>query len=77
MTRTTFPSIRVWDAPVRVFHWLLALSFAGAWLAAESDRWRLAHVTLGYTMAGLLVFRLRWGLVGTHGRLLPLQRPEG
>jgi cytochrome b len=62
-------SILVWDLPVRVFHWLLALSFAGAWLSAESERWRLLHVTLGYTMGGLLVFRVLWGLVGTrHAR---------
>jgi cytochrome b len=58
--------VRVWDAPVRVFHWLLVLSFAGAWLSAESERWRLLHVTLGYTMVGLVVFRLVWGLVGTR-----------
>lgn len=62
-------SILVWDAPVRVFHWLMVLSFAGAWLTAESERWRLAHVTLGYTMAGLVAFRLVWGLMGTrHAR---------
>ncbi|MEW6707067.1 MAG: cytochrome b/b6 domain-containing protein [Pseudomonadota bacterium] len=59
-------SIRVWDAPVRVFHWLMVASFAGAWLTAESERWRLVHVSLGYTMAGLVVFRLLWGLVGTR-----------
>jgi cytochrome b len=63
------PSILVWDAPVRVFHWLMVLSFAGAWLTAESERWRLLHVTLGYTMAGLVVFRIVWGLIGTrHAR---------
>lgn len=63
------PSILVWDAPVRVFHWLFVLCFAGAYLTAESERWRLLHVTLGYTMAGLLAFRLVWGLVGTrHAR---------
>jgi cytochrome b len=61
--------ILVWDAPVRVFHWLFALSFAGAYLTAESERWRLVHVTLGYTVAGLVAFRLLWGLVGTrHAR---------
>ena len=61
--------ILVWDAPVRVFHWLMVLSFAGAWLTAESERWRLVHVTLGYTMAGLVAFRIVWGLVGTqHAR---------
>lgn len=56
----------VWDAPVRVFHWLLALSFAGAYITAESESWRLLHVTLGYTMAGLVVFRVLWGLMGTR-----------
>lgn len=58
--------IRVWDAPVRVFHWLLALSFAGAYLTSESETWRLVHITLGYTLGGLIVFRLVWGVVGTR-----------
>jgi cytochrome b len=44
----------------------MVLSFAGAYLSAESERWRLAHVTLGYTMAGLVVFRILWGLLGTR-----------
>jgi len=56
----------VWDAPVRVFHWMMVLSFAGAYITAESERWRLLHVTLGYTMAGLVGFRILWGLVGTR-----------
>jgi cytochrome b len=61
--------VLVWDAPVRVFHWLAVLCFAGAWITAESERWRLLHVTLGYTMAGLVAFRLVWGLIGTrHAR---------
>lgn len=59
-------SVSVWDAPVRVFHWLFALSFAVAWLTAESERWRLVHVTAGYTFGGLLAFRLAWGIVGTR-----------
>ena len=64
--RTGIRKILVWDAPVRVFHWLMVLSFAGAYITAESDRWRLLHVTLGYTMAGLVIFRILWGLVGTR-----------
>lgn len=61
--------ILVWDAPVRIFHWLMVGCFAGAWLTAESETWRLVHVTLGWTMAGLVAFRLVWGLVGTkHAR---------
>src|SRR6185436_18145870 len=58
--------VLVWDLPTRVFHWLLALSFAGAFLTAESERYRDVHVMLGYTMLGLVVFRLVWGLVGTR-----------
>jgi cytochrome b len=58
--------VLVWDAPVRVFHWLMVFSFAGAYLTAESERWRLLHVTMGYTMAGLVGFRIIWGLVGTR-----------
>lgn len=62
---TTHRRILVWDAPVRLFHWLFAACFAGAWLSAESEHWRLVHVTLGYTAGGLVIFRLAWGLVGT------------
>lgn len=66
---------RVWDLPVRVFHGLMILCFAGAWLTGDSERWRLLHVTLGLTMAGLVVFRLLWGVVGTrHARFADFVR---
>ncbi len=58
--------ILIWDIPTRVFHWALALSFAGAWLTSESDRWLSVHVFLGYQMLGLVMFRVVWGLLGTH-----------
>jgi cytochrome b len=58
--------VLVWDAPTRVFHWLLAASFAGAFLTADSERLRDLHVLLGYTMLGLIGFRLVWGLIGTR-----------
>jgi cytochrome b len=55
---------RVTDAPTRLFHALFALSFLGAYLTAEGERWRMLHVTLGYTMVGLLGFRVLYGLFG-------------
>jgi cytochrome b len=58
--------ILVWDVPTRVFHWLLVLSFSGAYLTAESERYRDIHVVLGYTMLALLAFRLMWGFFGTR-----------
>lgn len=67
--------VLVWDAPVRAFHWLMVLAFAGAYITAESEVWRLLHVTLGYTMAGLVVFRIVWGFVGTrHARFASFVR---
>lgn len=70
--------VLVWDAPVRVFHWLMVLTFAGAWLTADGERWRMVHVTLGYTMAGLVAFRVLWGLVGTrHARFADFVRGPG
>lgn len=57
---------RVWDLPTRVFHWSLAVSFTAAWLTAESERWRDIHVVAGYTLAGLIAFRVVWGLIGSR-----------
>ena len=54
----------VTDAPTRMFHWLFALSFLGAYLTADGERWRMLHVTLGYTVAGLLAFRVLYGFFG-------------
>ena len=58
--------VLVWDVPTRVFHWLLVLSFTGAYLTAESELDRDIHVVLGYTLLGLLAFRLLWGFFGTR-----------
>ncbi|WP_026437953.1 cytochrome b/b6 domain-containing protein [Acidovorax sp. JHL-9] len=63
--QTPRPSTRrVVDATTRMLHWLMALSFTAAYVTADGERWRLVHVTLGYTLAGLVVARLLWGLFG-------------
>jgi cytochrome b len=65
----------IWDWPVRACHWFLVVCFAGAWFSAESERWRLVHVTFGYTMFGLVAFRLVWGVIGTrHARFTSFVR---
>ena len=58
--------ILVWDLPTRLMHWTMALSFLGAFLTAESERYRDVHVMLGYTLLGAVAFRVVWGLVGTR-----------
>ena len=59
-------SVLVWDFPVRVFHWLLVVSFAGAWLSSESEAQQMIHYAFGYTAVALILFRVVWGIVGTR-----------
>ena len=59
-------SVLVWDFPVRVFHWLLVISFAGAWLTAGSEAQQMIHYAFGYSACALILFRIFWGLVGTR-----------
>lgn len=61
-----FAKVLVWDAPTRVCHWLLAICFAGAYWTAGQDDWDAVHATLGYTVCGLAVFRIVWGVIGTR-----------
>src|SRR5271167_4026225 len=54
----------VWDLPVRATHWLVAVLIPFSWWSATNDHlpW---HRLSGYTILGLLVFRLLWGFCGS------------
>jgi cytochrome b len=54
--------IKVWDLPLRIFHWLLVIAFFIAYFT--EDELLTVHVWAGYFIGGLLVFRLVWGFVG-------------
>ena len=54
----------VWDLPVRVTHWLFVACVAVSWWTAE-QRLMEWHRYSGYTMLGLLVFRIYWGIAGS------------
>ncbi len=60
-------TVKVWDPLVRVFHWTLVLAFTVSY--ASGEEWLDLHVLAGYLIAGLLGFRVLWGLIGTrHAR---------
>ena len=66
--------IKVWDPLVRIFHWSLASAFFIAYLT--EDDWLDIHVFAGYTILGLIAFRLVWGVIGTrHARFSDFVRP--
>lgn len=60
-------SVRIWDLPTRLFHWLLALAvlalLVSGTVGGEALNW---HMRIGYAVFALLLFRLAWGLVGGH-----------
>lgn len=56
-------AVRVWDLPVRLFHWLIVALFAFSWWSGENhdmDR----HRWSGYAVLALLMFRIYWGFAG-------------
>lgn len=60
-------TIRVWDLPTRLFHWLLAAAVVGLVITANiGGNWMNWHLRLGYAVLALLLFRLVWGFVGGH-----------
>ena len=66
LTETENTTVKVWDWPVRVFHWTLAASVLGAFVTGENEDFECLHQTLGWVAAGLIAFRVVWGLVGTR-----------
>ena len=58
------PTVRIWDLPVRLFHWAIVLLVPALWWSAETERMDL-HMLLGEIMLGLILFRLLWGLLGS------------
>jgi cytochrome b len=56
--------MRVWDAPVRIFHWLIVVLVPACYFTAKAHAFTI-HMTLGLTVLALVLFRLIWGLVGS------------
>jgi cytochrome b len=56
--------MRVWDLPVRMTHWLFVVCIAVSWWTAE-QRLMSWHRYSGYTLLGLIIFRIYWGFAGS------------
>ena len=60
-------TIRVWDLPTRLFHWVLVALIVLLYATGEYDvldmRW---HFWAGYATLALLLFRVLWGFLGSQ-----------
>jgi cytochrome b len=56
--------VKVWDLPVRLFHWSIVVLIAAAWLSQEF-LWMNVHIWIGCSILTLLLFRVVWGFVGS------------
>ena len=72
-------SVRVWDLPVRLFHWLLValiiVSFTTAQIGGNAMQ---IHELSGFTILTLVLFRVLWGVFGsTYARFTDFVRRPG
>ena len=60
-------AVRVWDLPVRVFHWTLTLAIVGLVVTGKvggnAMEW---HFRFGYAVFALLLWRVLWGFSGSR-----------
>jgi cytochrome b len=69
-------TVPVWDLPLRICHWALAIAVLVAWFSANV--YDAVHEASGYLAMGLVAFRVVWGFAGkTHARFAHFVRPPG
>jgi len=65
-TNSALQAVTVWDISVRIFHWSLVAGIGFLWYSGEEGgnimTW---HMYVGYTMLGLILYRLLWGIYGS------------
>ncbi len=60
-------TVRIWDLPTRLFHWLLVTSVIGLVISGNIGGDAMVwHFRFGYVVLTLLLFRVAWGLMGGH-----------
>lgn len=59
-----FKQVKVWDFPVRAFHWMMVILLGALWWSADVGEMSL-HQVFAYLLMTLLAFRLVWGVIGS------------
>ncbi|RCK43801.1 cytochrome b/b6 domain-containing protein [Thalassospira profundimaris] len=56
--------VKLWDFPVRLFHWALVVAIVTAWWTNRQLMIDI-HAIAGYSVLALVLFRIIWGFVGS------------
>ncbi|MDG4720294.1 MULTISPECIES: cytochrome b/b6 domain-containing protein [Thalassospira] len=56
--------VKLWDFPVRLFHWALVVAIVTAWWTNQQLMIDI-HAIAGYSVLALVLFRIIWGFVGS------------
>jgi cytochrome b len=77
LSGNTTESLKVWDLPTRVFHWMLALLvFANFFTGEDEGGLLVVHTYCGYLIGLLLIARVAWGVAGNrHARFADFLKP--
>jgi cytochrome b len=79
-TNNTRPTkkVKVWDLPLRLFHWLLLIAVSAAFITIWAKSDRNLHMLAGYSVLTLLLFRIVWGFIGgEHARFFNFVKGPG
>lgn len=61
-------AMKIWDMPLRLFHWALVILVCTSWISAETGNFTI-HYYSGYSIFALVLFRVMWGLFGSDTAL--------
>lgn len=66
--KSNLTPVLIWDWPIRIFHWSLVALVIMLWATSQSNIYYDIdlHIDCGYAVLTLLLFRLMWGVVGSH-----------
>ena len=71
----TLQPVKVWDISIRLFHWSLVGLLGFLWWSGTEGVEMDNHVLAGYTVLGLVAYRLIWGVLGSyHARFINFVR---